>query len=383
LKVLFQSRLDLFEKKGGDTIQLLETQKALQKIGISVDINNSISANAFKYDLVHIFNLDWVSEPFLQIQNAKRQKKIVVLSPIHHSLKEFKRYEKECRYGLAFLGNALIPYQPLRDISRNLVKGFIYPKKLKPALIQLFMGIRKQQKLAVEMADYILVQTNIEAKELKNDYKTKDFKWSKVVNGINPDIFVKGSGENAKEILGFNKYILCVNRIEPRKNQINLILAFLKAIETEPNFKSYHLVFGGGFNNHHPTYIKTFKKLIKKYSFVRHIGFVEQKNLCHLYAGADVFAYPTWFETTGLVSLEAIISGSRSLVVSGERVKEYIGGNAIYCDPGNINSISAALIKALKETTVKKNFPEFVKNTYTWENCAKQTLNVYKKILDL
>ncbi|PIS22935.1 hypothetical protein COT49_02495 [candidate division WWE3 bacterium CG08_land_8_20_14_0_20_40_13] len=373
MKILFQSRLDLFDKKGGDTVQILETKKSLDDLGVNVDINCSLNTNVSAYDIVHVFNLDWVSEPYLQIKNAKAQGKKVVLSPIHHSLAEFEIYERLNRWGLSKIGNLIIPSQPARDVAKNLFKGVIYHKKLYPALMQLALGIRNEQKRAVALSDYVLVQTDLEALDLKNDYKTNDFRWKKVINGINPTKF-----SEAQDVVK-EKIILSVGRIEPRKNQINTALAFLDA-RNKGEFKDYKMVFIGWFNHHHPTYSRKFKSIIDKKPFFEYLGFVEQERLCALYHESQIFCVPSWFETTGLVFLEAAICGIPSLVASGDRSREYLNDNAIYCDPSSVISISNSLIKA-QLPTVQKNFPEFIKKTYTWENCAKQTIEVYKEIL--
>ena len=154
MKILFQSRLDLFDKRGGDTVQILETKASLERLGVIVDIDCSLTAEVSKYDIVHIFNLDWVCETYPQILNAKKSGKKVVLSPIHHSLEEFERYENENRFGLMRIGNALIPNQPLREEARNLLKGLLYRRKLKPAISQAFMGIRNQQRKSLELSDW-------------------------------------------------------------------------------------------------------------------------------------------------------------------------------------------------------------------------------------
>jgi len=373
MKVLFQSRLDLFDKKGGDTVQMLETKKALEELGVIVDINCELFPNVSKYDLVHVFNLDWVCEPYLQIKNAKKQNKKVVLSPIHHSLAEFLKYEELNRWGLSKVGNSIFSNQEVRDVAKNLIKGVLYPKKLYPAIYQLLLGIRKEQQVSVAMSDIVLVQTNLEAEELKLDYKTCNFKWEKVVNGINPNIF--GAQPNVKK----EKIILSVGRIEPRKNQINLAKAFIKAQE-KGELLDYRMVFIGKSNLTHKSYLAEFDRTISSNNSFKYLGFVEQENLCNLYHSAFIFASPSWFETTGLVFLEAAVCGVSSLVATGDRAGEYLKDSAVYCDPASVDSICNALILA-QRPTVSKEFSEFVKKTYTWENCAKETLKIYQEIL--
>ncbi|OIP98021.1 hypothetical protein COT69_02680 [candidate division WWE3 bacterium CG09_land_8_20_14_0_10_39_24] len=375
MKILFQSRADIFDKQGGDTVQMLETKASLEKFGVSVDLNCSLSADVSKYDIVHIFNLDWVCETYPQIINARKQGKRVVLSPIHHSQKEFERYENENRFGLMKIGNFLIPSQPLRDESRNLIKGLFYRKKLKPAVYQLLMGIRNQQKKSLELSDVILVQTELEAEDLKKDFKTKNFKWEKVINGIDDKKFKSLSTYSRN---GEDSIIICAGRVEPRKNQLNLI----KAYRNMEKNKSV-LVFVGSLNKHHPTYIQKFLREIKlSKGDIEYTGFISQDKLCALYSTAVAFISPSWFETTGLVYLEAAVCGVPSIVAAGNRAKEYLGENALYCDPGNVLSIQKTLSQALQVHTVKNGFADFVKKTYTWDNCAKKTKRIYEKILN-
>lgn len=379
--ILFQSRLDLFDRPGGDTVQMVETKNALEKLGVDVEIKNTLSENLEGIDIVHVFNLDWVSEPYWQVENALKQKVPVVLSPIHHSLDEYKLYEKKNRYGLAKIGNFIIPYQPLRDSARNILKGLTYTKKLRPAIKQVFMGIRNQQRYCVNNSDIILVQTVREAEDLKEEYKTNDFKWKKVINGVNVKKFTNTNSKGAKKYLPKNPYILCVGRVEPRKNQLMLIQALKQLREYNPNFRNMELFFAGSFNNHHPTYLNKFKQEVKKNSFIHYPGFLDQDILANIFSKATIFAVPSWFETTGLVYLEAIVAGCTNIVASGERAQEYLGKNAVYCDPTNINSIENALKEAFKPT-VSKGFRKEIVDKYNWENTAKQTFSVYKDLLN-
>ncbi|MBP7859662.1 glycosyltransferase [Patescibacteria group bacterium] len=382
LKVLFQSRLDLFDYKGGDTNQIMETKKALESLGVKVDIDLSLSPDLSNYDLVHIFNLDWVCEPYFQIKNAKKQNKPIVFSPIHHSLKEFENYEKNCRYGLARIGNFIIQNQALRDNFRNILKGLIYTKKLYPAIYQFFYGIRNAQRYCLRNSNYVLVQTDLEEKDLKKDFSVQDFKCTKVVNGVNLQEFTKISEnlnlpKNIKDNL--SNFIYSVGRIEPRKNQLNLIKAFLQLKkEDSSKYRNLSLFFSGAFNSHHPTYNSKFKKLLNENrDCIFHTGFISQQDLSYLFSKCKVYIVPSWFETTGLTFLEAAYCGAKSLVASGERTKEYLEDNALYCDPSKIQDIKVRLQEALNKNTVLNDLKKEVENKYTWEIAAKDTLKVY------
>lgn len=75
-----QSRTNLFTCPGGDTIQLLKTKEYLENSGIEVDISIELEPDLSKYDIIHLFNLTRVQETFIQVKNAKKQNKPVILS---------------------------------------------------------------------------------------------------------------------------------------------------------------------------------------------------------------------------------------------------------------------------------------------------------------
>mgnify|MGYP003937784491 CR=1 FL=1 len=174
--------------------------------------------------------------------------------------------------------------------------------------------------------------------------------------------------------------MFCGGRVEPRKNQ----LAVAKATANYkfnppaggPNIK---LVFVGKISWRHPEYAMRFKRLVKKHDWIKHIERIPYENMGSAYAAAKVHVSASWFETTGLVSLEAGLAGC-SVVASGERARDYLGDYAVYCDPGDINSIQEAIQKAYV-AKFNPEFKEHILNNFTWDKTAAQTLAVYNRVL--
>ena len=91
MKVLFQSRTNLFDAPGGDLVQMLKTKEFLEKQGIHVDISLEFEPNLDGYDLVHLFNLMEPQDIYRQMKNAKKQNKKIALSTIYGLYTEFER----------------------------------------------------------------------------------------------------------------------------------------------------------------------------------------------------------------------------------------------------------------------------------------------------
>ena len=90
-------------------------------------------------------------------------------------------------------------------------------------------------------------------------------------------------------------------------------------------------------------------------------------------------ALASWFETTGLVSLEAAYLGCNIVITNRGDQLDYFGDNAFYCDPESVSSIKeavdAAYVSASSDILRQKILTE-----YNWEVTAQRTIHAYKEI---
>lgn len=390
MKILFQSRVDLYNPRGGDTFQVEKTKSAIEKLDPSIKIDISLNVhekNIFDYDIVHLFNIDWVCETYMQAKFAKDHHKPLVISAIHHSYKEVLDFENYARYDIRRIYNLLVKSQSLRDVGKNVYRSFFNVRKLYPTLMQVLMGIRNQQRKILQMSDVVLVQTKSESEDLISDFGTKDFVSSVVVSGVDAEIFNKPSRSPFQKYfmekysidISKKKVLLNVGRIEPRKNQLNLIKAFEMLKESE-TFNDYILVFVGNLTERSPEYIYRFNSAISKNDDIHYVGPLPQQMLASAMSQDGIYVHPSWFETTGLVSLEATLAGMTP-VVSGDRVKEYLGDYGYYCDPKSPESIKNAILKASESSKNTDELRKRILREFTWDNAALQTIAIYKSLL--
>lgn len=372
MKVLMMGRIGLFEVGGGDKVQIENTAEEVRNLGIDVEIKTSMNVDFSSYDIVHVFQLDWTPETYFYVKRAKAAGKPIILSPIHHSVKELQRYDNEYTFGYRRISKVIFRNQYARDTFKNLYKSMFDFRKLGSTLYSVFAGLKNMQRKCLEMSDVVLVQTVKEAEDLINTYGV-DIKWEKVPNGVAEHFKVSGTFEN---ILDFSDYILCVGRIEPRKNQLSII----KAVEVfrQKSRKNTMLVFVGGKNRRHDEYLRKFNREVENKSWLIYLDHVDYQKMPALYKFAKVGVSASWFETTGLTSLEALFCGTNA-VASGERAKEYLGNSASYCDPGDVLSISAAIEK--EYDAPRPTIDAGMLRDYTWANAAEKTVNIYKAFL--
>ena len=227
-------------------------------------------------------------------------------------------------------------------------------------------------KRTLQSANVVLVQTEIEAKDLKETYNV-DFEWEKVLNGVSRS-FV--DVPLVPSPIGVENYIISVGRVEPRKNT-------LKIIDAVADFRKKHnldvkLVLVGKKSRNHIEYLIRFGFAVRRHSWIVHIEELENAKMPPLYQHAKVCVSASWFETTGLTLLEALFCGTNA-VASGDRAKEYLGAYASYCDPGSVASIESAVEKEF--FSARPKLPIEMKKTYTWENTASKIKGIYMKEL--
>jgi glycosyltransferase involved in cell wall biosynthesis len=187
-----------------------------------------------------------------------------------------------------------------------------------------------------------------------------------VPNGISPRL-ADGGGARFTD----RDYVLYVGRIEPHKNQLGLIRALRGT--------GLRLVVTGAVHPHHAAYGRQCRE--EGRGWVEFTGPVPDDELVALYRGARVHAVPSWFETTGLVSLEAAVSGCSVVSTGRGHAREYLLDMAWYCDPADAASVRHAVLAAWGHPP-DPGLARRVLDHYTWDHAAASTLGAYREVLD-
>jgi glycosyltransferase involved in cell wall biosynthesis len=357
--VLFISRASLFRDRGGDTIQILETARHLERLGVTVDIKLCDEKIDYStYALIHFFNIIRPADILIHI---KKSAKPFVVSTIYV---DYSETEKNQRKGAAGFLVRLLPKDAIeyfKVIARFLLNG---EKIISPVYI--YLGQKRSIRRIIRQAKMLLPNSQNEYNRLSKDYHLRA-PYTVIPNAINSEIF----RENSERLPRNDTLVLCVGRIEYRKNQLNLIRAL-------NNTKYQLLIIGSASPNQHQYVEKCRKNAASNISF---IDSLPQEKLLRYYREAKVHALPSWFETTGLSSLEAAAMGCNVVITDKGDTKEYFENYAFYCDPNSPASIFVAI-----EMAASSGFNELLRETiyskYTWLNTAERTFEVYRNIID-
>lgn len=365
-----QSRKNFFDLKGGDTVQLTKTKDELQKLGVDVDLSLDFSPDLTNYDLVHLSNVTRIQETYLQVKNAVSQCKPIVLSTIFWPMEDF---ERRGQVGIRKFVNEHFHIDNIERIKaaarflKNKDARNIATKKL------ITVGYTKMQQYVVDNTNIFLPNAELEMKALEDQFSFKTSKYVVVPNAV--DLISVSEAESEPIPSEFEKYrgaVICVGRIEPRKNQVSLA----KALKNS----DYKLLFVGAVSANQKEYFKELLEIVEQNNNFYYEPYIDNKDLYKLYRICKVSALPSWLDTPGLVSLEAAAMGCNLAISSKGTTKEYFRQYASYCEPDNLKSIRMAVDEAFNKPR-QVELINLIKFKYNWKNAALQTLKGYEMAL--
>ena len=355
LKVVFIVRSTFDSVKGGDTQQVLSTARELRNLDVAVDIKKaSEPVDYSRYDLMHLVNLTRPADHLVHIRSGLPY--VISTNCLDYSRFDTRGRGRLARTLFGLTGQHRAEY--LKTCFRVLKRQ---DKLVSPSYL---LGHLKAMKSVMEGARMLLPNSRSEYERMAADFNMrKEFRV--VPNGIDVKVFQPYPPAEERE-----RQVLCVGQVYGLKNQHRLIEATRKM--------DVKLVIIGNPPPNHRAYFGYCKKTA--HSRVEFHGFMPQEDLVKFYARSKVHALPSWFETTGLSSLEAGAMGCNLVVGTGGDTHEYFQSYASFCDAQDQYSIEEALEKELH----KKNSPDLrnhILSHYTWGHTAVETLTAYREAL--
>jgi glycosyltransferase involved in cell wall biosynthesis len=376
MRVLLQGRSarSIAVNPGGDQVKLEATAEALRAtMGVDAQISAEAEPDLAGYDAVHLFGLVRPQESWLQARNARRQGKPVFLSTVYCDVWEFERVARSGPVGW-------IARHSNRDVIEALKaagRGVNNREWSRGSLAMFIRGFSHMQREVVALSSLLLPDSHSEWLRVAQDLGLNpvDDRVTVVPNGFDTEA-LSSSGVDGPpppaHLRQFKDCILCVARLEGRKNQPNLIEAVRGTDMT--------LVLAGQPTANQSRYVQRVKAAAASLDNVHVLGAVTPEEKAALYSLARVHVLPSWMETTGLSSLEAAVSGCTVVVSPNGDTREYFGDDVEYCDPASPASIRDAILRARarKPSVALENR---IRTEYTWTRSAEATYRGYCNVL--
>lgn len=175
-----------------------------------------------------------------------------------------------------------------------------------------------------------------------------------------------------------NTYSFFVSTIEPRKNLLNLLAAY-RGLPLAMR-QQWPLVLAGGGGWQSDDIHEDIQRASRE-GWLKYLGFVEQRDLPALYAGARLFTYPSWYEGFGLPIAEAMASGVPVLTSNCSSMPEVAGGAAMLVEPADVPAIRLGLMQALEDETWRAQAIQAGLRRaaeLSWDDCMEKTVLAYR-----
>ena len=358
MRVVFISRATLFSSPGGDTKQMEETANALRSLGTEVSIFTTDQTIPYaEFHLIHFFNIIRPADILGHVEKAQLP---YVVSTI---FVDYSQYEMQALSGPRKWLNKIVSadgMEYLKALARWAKNG--EPPQSRHYLR---LGHRRSVQKIARGAALLLPNSESEYRRFAVHYGMQR-PYHVVPNGVSGNL-INSTPPPAEH---YRKGILCAARIEGRKNQLNLIRAL--------NRTSFQLFLFGKPSPNNGAYYKVCRQ--EAAPNIHFEGQQSEAALAAAYFTAKVHVLPSFFETTGLSSLEAAALGCNIVITDRGDTREYFGDYAWYCNPEE----PASILKAVEDAFAAPYDPAFrqyILEHYTWKRAGEETLAAYQTAL--
>lgn len=191
--------------------------------------------------------------------------------------------------------------------------------------------------------------------------------------------------------LGLNRaasQLLYVGGIDQRKNVLGLLRSFRHVINdfSSRGVITPQLVLAGRIDKdkQYPVLLEKISELGLQDAVVLP-GFVSDEDLLRLYAGVDLFVFPSLYEGFGLPPLEALAAGIPVVSSNTSAMPEVLGDAARLVDPNDPEIFAGAILDVLNDPDqmrwLRERGPERAR-LFSWERTARETVEGYHQFFE-
>jgi glycosyltransferase involved in cell wall biosynthesis len=203
--------------------------------------------------------------------------------------------------------------------------------------------------------------------------------------GLDPDrieVIYPGVAEpffGAPPVTPKKPYLLFVGTIEPRKN-LNVLLDAYGQLPASLR-DEFDLVVAGpaGWGD-----AGTLDRLRSGEAGVHYLGYVLEKDLPGLTAGATVFVYPSLYEGFGLPLAQAMAAAVPAITSNVSSLPEVGGDAALLVDPHSVEELGSALKRMLLSPELRAELSaKGVRRAqqYRWDVCARKSWQFFERLV--
>jgi glycosyltransferase involved in cell wall biosynthesis len=252
-----------------------------------------------------------------------------------------------------------------------------FPEFHPVARVKFMEGVMRH---AVERGSHIITDAEAVKNEVQDFYGLDSNKVTAIHLGVSDVFRARGAAEClslSNYGLQYRQFFLFVGSLEPRKNIVRIIEAYLSARQKSGFSWPLILVGGPGWQNSRE--LEAIENLTQL-GWGRYLGPVTQQALTELYASTRALVFPSIYEGFGLPALEAQRSGTPTITSAGSAMAEFNCAADTLVNPLDVQEIAAAISHAALEPPVTISLAETPAAKLTWDRTAQKTQAVYQQL---
>jgi glycosyltransferase involved in cell wall biosynthesis len=236
-------------------------------------------------------------------------------------------------------------------------------------------------RMAARKARRIITISEYSKRDLTRHLGCPQEKIAVVYPAIDPAVFRSQDSalvEAVKRRFGIQRpYLFYTGNHEARKNLQRLVDAYRNL----PNQKKFQLVMGGRIDHRRQGFYDGFSDLVANGDVIL-CGEIPESDLPPLYAGADLFVFPSEYEGFGLPPLEAMAAGVPVVCSGATSLPEVVGDAAVLFEPDKTGELIAAITQVLDSKLLASELREKglarVRH-FSWDVAAQQIMRIYEQ----
>lgn len=242
----------------------------------------------------------------------------------------------------------------------------------------------------MRFADRIVAATTLEREQMAALYDADPERIAIVPPGVDLSLFRPVPCETARAAVGIptqHHMILFVGRIQPIKGVDNLIRALALMMRRKPALRGdvFLTIIGGAGDpatDAELARLQTLRESLGVGDMVTFLGSRDQDMLVNYYNSASVVVVPSYYESFGMVALEAMACGTPVIAsdVGGLSLNVVDGFNGYLVPQGNVDELAYKLGLLLTQDELRRQLGSQAclwAQRFSWQTIADETLAVY------
>ncbi|WP_236199169.1 glycosyltransferase family 4 protein [Pseudomonas pseudonitroreducens] len=236
----------------------------------------------------------------------------------------------------------------------------------------------------VRSAEHLITISEYSKQDLINHLGIASERISVTPLGVAPEYFEKISPAEVTQTLAELRlqpgFFLFVGTLQPRKN-LSRVLAAHKSLPAD--IRRRHPLIVVGRTGWKADELLTELQDLERRGEGRRFEYLPGRTVRALLQSASTLVFPSLYEGFGLPVIEAFAARCPVITSNTTSLPEVAGDAAILIDPTQTDAIAAAMRRILEEpeqTALRADLGLQRAFRYSWEACASETLEVYRRI---